>query len=153
MTLKEKVLAGVNRTDCVFGFFGEYRWMSNFHPIDIVWEGIVYPTTEHAFQASKTISIEEKKIISSVAKPSEAKRVGGKVSLRADWELIKVPTMLQINLIKFQNSVLAEKLLSTDGMYLEETNWWGDTFWGVCDFKGKNILGEILMLIRKQIKN
>ena len=41
-------------------------------------------------------------------------------------------------------------LQETRDFYLEETNWWNDTFWGVCNRKGKNILGHLLMKIRDE---
>ena len=35
------------------------------------------------------------------------------------------------------------------GKILIEGNWWKDTYWGVCDGKGQNKLGELLMKVRK----
>ena len=35
-------------------FVGPCRFLSNFYPSEITYEGITYPTVEHAFQASKT---------------------------------------------------------------------------------------------------
>ena len=43
------------------------------------------------------------------------------------------------------------KLIQTGDAYLEETNSWNDTYWGVCDGKGENILGHMLMKLRKDI--
>jgi predicted NAD-dependent protein-ADP-ribosyltransferase YbiA (DUF1768 family) len=31
---------------------------------------------------------------------------------------------------------------------LIEGNWWGDTYWGVCNGVGENHLGKLLMKIR-----
>ena len=36
--------------------------------------------------------------------------------------------------------------------YLEEGNTWHDTYWGVCNGKGKNKLGKILMQVREELK-
>ena len=47
---------------------------------------------------------------------------------------------------------LKEKLLATGDAYLEETNHWHDTFWGVCKGKGQNHLGKILMEVREELK-
>ena len=44
------------------------------------------------------------------------------------------------------------RLLETGDVYLEETNTWGDVFWGVCNGKGENMLGQVLMLIRDELK-
>ncbi len=35
-------------------FTGEHGFLSNFHPSLMEWEGISYPTAEHAFQAAKS---------------------------------------------------------------------------------------------------
>ena len=34
-------------------FRGQYGFLSNFHPAKTVFEGVEYPTSEHAFQAAK----------------------------------------------------------------------------------------------------
>jgi len=46
---------------------------------------------------------------------------------------------------------LAELLLSTGDGYLEETNTWGDVFFGVYNHVGQNHLGKILMTVRGQV--
>lgn len=35
-------------------FRGEYSWLSNFHPCQIEYEGILYQSTECAYVAAKT---------------------------------------------------------------------------------------------------
>jgi predicted NAD-dependent protein-ADP-ribosyltransferase YbiA (DUF1768 family) len=42
-----------------------------------------------------------------------------------------------------QNFEILEKLMKTDGYYLEEKNTWGDEFCGVCNRKGANVLGDL----------
>ena len=61
--------------------------------------------------------------------------------------------MYQILLDKFTRNIeLKNKLKATGTKYIEETNHWKDTYWGV-DYKigGENNLGKILMLIRDLI--
>ena len=55
--------------------------------------------------------------------------------------------------IKYSNEELKQKLLATQNLYLEETNTWGDTFWGVCNGKGYNMLGHLTMAIRDDSKD
>ena len=60
--------------------------------------------------------------------------------------------MREIVWAKFvQNPELAAKLLATGGRRLEETNWWGDRFWGVYQGEGKNVLGFVLMETRDRL--
>ncbi len=51
-----------------------------------------------------------------------------------------------------QNSEIRQKLLDTGSAYLEETNYWHDTFWGVYNGNGENHLGKLLMLVRDEIR-
>lgn len=84
---------------------------------------------------------------------SEAKKLGRKVPLRKDWEIIKLGVMMKIVQAKFeQHPELAEKLLQTDTAYLEEGNTWGDRVWGTVDGKGANNLGRILMQVREILR-
>tara|TARA_Y100000296_G_scaffold19348_1_gene23079 strand:+ start:3287 stop:3481 length:195 start_codon:yes stop_codon:yes gene_type:complete len=50
-----------------------------------------------------------------------------------------------------QNKELKENLIATAGRELIEGNTWGDTYWGVCNGKGQNILGIILTRIREEL--
>lgn len=51
-----------------------------------------------------------------------------------------------------QNADLRCKLLTTGDAMLVEGNTWGDTVWGVCQGKGENRLGKILMRVRKELR-
>ena len=71
----------------------------------------------------------------------------------AAWDKRKDQAMLGIVWAKFsQNPELSAKLLATGDKYLEETNWWGDAYWGVFNGKGDNVFGKTLMEVRKRLK-
>lgn len=129
-------------------FRGEYSFLSNFHPAKTVYEGIEYPTAEHAFQAGKALDIKVRRVIAGLKSPAEAKRTGRLVDIRPDWESIKITVMRDVIKAKFSNKALMEKLLKTGNAELIEGNNWKDYFWGVCNRKGENWLGKILMEIR-----
>ena len=64
---------------------------------------------------------------------------------------MKVKVMRDLVAQKFKlGTRLAEWLNDTGLRYLEETNSWGDTFWGVYRGKGDNTLGCILMDVRHE---
>ena len=135
-------------------FQGEYRWLSNFWPVKVTYGDVEYPSVEHAYQAAKSLDPNVRASLMAVAgdHPGGAKRFGKTVALRSDWETVKVSIMRDLVTQKFTNDLeLQEKLLATGDLYLEETNTWGDQFWGVCGGKGKNVLGNILMEIRREI--
>ena len=133
-------------------FFGEYRFLSNFWPVDVTFDGEVYPTVEHAYQAAKTMSKAARRKICLLATPGEAKRYGKKVKLRSDWEDVKIPIMRSLVRQKFSRPDLAQLLLETGDSDIIEGNTWGDTFWGTVYGVGMNHLGKILMQIRDELR-
>lgn len=137
----------------ITNFDGEYAFLSNFYPSTIVdREGNVYPTVEHYFQAMKTLDDKEREAIRTAETPGQAKRLGRKCTLRKEWDKIRDAVMLTALIEKFSNRELREKLLATGEEFLAEGNTWGDTYWGVCEGKGRNMLGHSLMLVRAEIK-
>ncbi len=136
-------------------FDGEYSFLSNFYysPITPFKDNIEYPTVEHAFQACKTTDISIRKTIAHQPTPGKAKRIGRHVVLRDDWKDIKDQVMYDALKAKFRNPVLRRKLIATGEEELIEGNWWGDTYWGVCNGIGENHLGKLLMRIREEIKS
>lgn len=129
-------------------FRGANRFLSNFYETSVEWEGLIYPSSEAAFQAAKTLDQEDRKRFQTMA-PTIAKREGYKVKLRENWEDIKIDVMYQIVLAKFsQNEFLKQKLIATGREWLEEGNTWGDRTWGTVDGIGNNYLGKVLMAVR-----
>ena len=136
------------------GFFGEARYLSNFYPCYVRVFDAVFPSTEHAYQFKKAPvgKFQPDDVITLTA--NEVKKWGRRITIRDDWEKIKVDIMHTCVYAKFtQNLELKKKLLETGQKHLEETNWWGDKFYGV-DYRtgeGKNVLGNLLMSVRNQI--
>ena len=140
----------------ILEFFGEHRFLSNFWPAELVWDGIIWPSTEHAYQAAKVLDREERLRISRMRTPSEAKKTGKTLELRDDWEHVKYDIMLEIVRAKFtQNPDLKARLLATGDALLVEGNNWHDRIWGVCppgSSEGLNYLGKILMTVREEMR-
>lgn len=140
-------------------FGGVYRFLSNFHESAVWIEGIKWKTVEHYYQAMKTKDKDIQGKIFYCSTPGKAKRLGAKVELRSDWEEIKEVVMLTGVGEKFkQNSILAKRLINTGDAILVEGNRWHDNIWGNClcdkckNKPGKNLLGKILMDVRKQLR-
>jgi ribA/ribD-fused uncharacterized protein len=137
----------------IAGFFGSYRWLSNFWPAPVVYEGVQFPTVEHAYQAAKTKDEKRWREFQLAKTPGDAKRLGRTLVIRKDWERVKVGVMLELLRFKFgAHAELATKLLATKDAELIEANNWGDTFWGVWRGKGHNQLGKLLMQVREELK-
>ncbi len=127
-------------------FTGKHRFLSNFY---IEPDGT---NVEAEYQAEKCAE-EKDKFLFYGKNPYIAKRIGRQIKLRPDWEEIKLGVMSALVLRKFEDSpYLMKLLLETDNEDLIEGNTWGDTYWGVCNKKGKNHLGEILMTVRQYLR-
>ena len=145
-------------TSKITTFDGKYSFLSNFYESQVHYEGITYPTVEHAYQAQKTNNQAIKIAIAGKATPGQAKRAGGAKGIIKDidfeaWESRKHQVMEQLVRIKFQQPDLAEKLVATGTAQLEEGNLWNDTYWGVNlhTGQGQNKLGYILMAVRDDL--
>lgn len=135
----------------ITSFTGENRWLSNFiggNPIQCS-QGLLFNTVENAYQASKSNDVEVRKRFINIT-PGQAKRLGRKLSIREDWESVKIQVMEDLLRQKFCCSPFRELLLNTSGE-LVEGNTWGDKFWGVCNGTGENNLGKLLMKIRSEL--
>lgn len=138
------------------GFFGEYRFLSNFYDSPVYYEGLLYRSSECAYQAAKLLP-HYRSALQSVSSATSKKiwKSFGEDSLydncSDEWDERKYDVMSVIVFDKFfRNKTLRKNLLSTGDKFLEELNWWNDCTWGV-DFKlgGKNWLGIILMNTRR----
>jgi len=137
----------------ITSFHGEFRWLSNFWPALVTLDGKEFPSVEHAYQAAKTFDIETRERFANIMlKPGDAKRMGRRVNIRPDWESVKLEVMLNLLREKFKCADMRKKLLATGDAELTEGNNWNDTFWGVCNGRGNNHLGKLLMQVRNELR-
>jgi hypothetical protein len=129
-----------------------HEYLSNFYPSTVRFEGNLYPTVEHAYQASKTTDLKLREIIRKAPGPMEAKKLGRCLQLREDWENVRIDIMQCLIKEKFSNPFLRGLLLKTESSDLVMVNMWNDRFWGVCRGTGENWLGKILMETREELK-
>jgi ribA/ribD-fused uncharacterized protein len=133
------------------GFKGENRWLSNFWPCIVHIHGEEFPSVEHAYVAAKAdTQVEWLDALSMRDKSAaEVKKFGRKLKPE-DWDKRKYEVMYKLVAQKFsfKNPELLQKLLDTKDAYIEETNYWKDTYWGVCNGVGENNLGKIIMEVR-----
>lgn len=137
----------------ITSFSGSFRFLSNFYPCKVVYEGIEYPSSEHAYVAAKTDNQLQKLAISEIPGASDVKRFGRQIKLKDNWDNIKISIMKNIVEAKFdQNPDLMKLLQETRNYELIEGNNWGDKFWGQSPLgNGRNELGKILMSVRDDI--
>lgn len=157
-----------------------YGSFSNFFSSPVDFEGRLYPTSEHAYQAAKFIypgasneSLVYAELIRAQNTPTKAFYLGRQIvtgsypwqnklrdemkehSLavpRADWDEVKVDVMRNILRNKFnQHPSLKSLLLSTgDSKIVEDSG--SDYFWGQGkNGSGQNMLGVLLMDLRTEL--
>lgn len=145
-------------TEPITEFSGANSVLSNFTHCVVSYEGMEFVSVEHAYQAAKTLDLNKRELIRLAPYAGKAKRMGGKVVLRDDWEAIKVDVMLDLLVQKFSFTNRAALLLATGNAELVEGNNWHDNFWGVCHCpncrpgSGQNMLGKLLMGIRAELR-
>ena len=139
-------------TTTIAQFRGDYAFLSNFYRSTVLYGGDLYPSSEAAFQAAKTLDPARRRPFQSMS-PGEAKRAGRALPLRPDWEDVKLHVMAEVLTAKFSDPTLRAKLLATGDAKLIEGNTWGDTFWGMCRGEGTNWLGVLLMDLRRQLRD
>jgi ribA/ribD-fused uncharacterized protein len=112
-----------------------------------------FATSEIAFQASKCDNVKDVQQFADIDLHSEdAFKLGQNVTLRSDWEPVKISAMRYILLEKFrQNERLKANLINTNNTFIIEHHpekgkgmFWADGG----DGTGENVLGELLMEIR-----
>lgn len=135
----------------VNGFFGNFSFLSNFYPLSapIYYKGFNFYSVETAYQFSK---FNTTNIINPKMSATESKKISKlyKKQVRDNFTSNKNQIMHGLCFQKFSNDkALLSNLISTKGKYLEETNSWGDVYWGVYNNVGENNLGKILMEIRR----
>ncbi len=134
-------------------FSGANRFLSNFWPCEVEFEGMIFRSVEAGYVASKTLDLEIRKQVQQLDTSGKCKAFGKTIILRPDWKDVKLKVMEHLLRQKFKKgSELGDKLVETFPKILIEGNTWNDTFWGICNNEGKNHLGKLLMKIRKDIK-
>lgn len=154
--------------DAILHFHGRNAFLSNFAlakvdlpdsfiPLEGAAGNVVlaagkFSTAEHAYQFYKTENLVWQDRIRDAATPAQAKKYGRQAPIRDHWDAVKEIVMLSCLRAKFtQNKRLREKLLETGERILIEGNGWGDRYWGVCNGRGKNRLGVLIMQVRGEI--
>lgn len=137
-----------------------YEFLSNMYESEVTYEGITYRCAEAAFQAQKyalgTKDRRKKQLRFAKMDGYEARKAGKAIRSfdETEWNARKVDVMRAIQIAKYSNPVLMQKLKDTGTAHLIEGNDWGDTFWGAVPVQGenrlwgKNNLGKILMEVR-----
>jgi ribA/ribD-fused uncharacterized protein len=147
----EKVLPEVWQSNWIYfkkespehGFMSNFAEGYGFTDADGIW----WDTSEHYYQAMKTVIEDERQYVREAPNAWHAKKRGSEINITYDWRTRKIDVMRMAMRYKFAAGTEAAGLLNATGIdYLVEWAPWGDVFWGVGkDKKGLNWLGQLLM--------
>jgi DNA-directed RNA polymerase II subunit RPB2 len=135
----------------------EYREFSNYHPVDLMMDGLRYRSVEHYFQAMKFPDHPDyQEQIRQAKKPRDAKRMGKTedYAIRPDWSTYRDTVMMRALREKFsdRHPELKTLLLDTGNAILQEASP-RDNYWGLGSRgTGQNKLGLMLMAVRDELR-
>ena len=179
----EESLKSLDKEKSIDNFHGTF--LSNFYATPVEYNGVVYPSVEHAYQKQKfsdevlngvdmVVLNEIKELLLNRGYLKDVNNLNdifvsdyftsGNIKLvadllknhelvRKDWDDVRFDVMVELVMNKFSKDETLKNLLKeTDDKILIEGNDWNDTYWGICDGRGKNFLGRILMKVRDNLK-
>lgn len=131
---------------------------SNLYRREIEFEGELYPTSEHAYQAGKARKAEVKKWLMEAPSPSLLAMAAHGLyywDVAPGWSTNKFDRMRAVLRAKFtQHADLRDLLLSTGKAQLIETATVDNEvnrLWGEVNGVGRNMLGVMLMELRAEL--
>jgi ribA/ribD-fused uncharacterized protein len=136
-----------------------YGAFSNLYRRAIVFEGGEYPTSEHAYQAGKARKDSVREWLMAAPSPSLLAMAAHGLyvwDVHPDWSKTKFDRMKRVLQAKFtQHEDLRELLLSTGNARLVEKATVDNAvnrLWGEVNGVGKNMLGQLLMEVRDELR-
>ncbi|HDS0921134.1 TPA: NADAR family protein [Pseudomonas putida] len=137
-----------------------YGVFSNLFKRSFEFEGVTYPTAEHAYQAGKARKEAVRDWILSAPSPALVAMAAHGLytwDIVPEWSKVKFSRMKAVLLQKYtQHPDLAQVLLATGQARLVEaatTDNLVNRTWGEVNGKGKNMLGILLMEVRSELQN
>ncbi|GJE95792.1 NADAR family protein [Phanerochaete sordida] len=134
-----------------------YYEFTNFSPHAIEFEGKIYPSSEHLFQAHKFLGtrpdIAERVRAAPSPRAALEEATRQRAHVRPGWRQVNIASMDTVLALKFaQHADLRQLLLDTGNRVLVEDSP-VDSFWGCgADGKGRNELGKALMRLRDKLR-
>ena len=151
--------AGAWPPDAITRFAGEYLFLSNFFWSDVHFEGLQYPSVEHAFQAAKLPDNAARAAAGFCSRAltfGQAKRKGRAVPLRPDWAAVKEAVMAACLRSKFTSDAGLRRGLCATGtrMLVDGHSGSPDLIWGYHfpSQAGQNRMGHLLMQLRAELR-
>lgn len=156
---------GLDTAERVCFYEQDFYVLSNFSSFNLEWEGLTFPTSEHAYHWEKFACdalglpggrSDIAHLVMTAPSAHEAFKIAerNKAKRRADWDEVKVEIMHGILRAKAeQHEYVRRKLLDTGDRELVE-NSWRDDYWGWGPKQdGQNMLGKLWMQVRAELRS
>jgi len=134
---------------------GEYGFLSCLYKKPFYFEGRLFESGEHAYQYGKPRDQRVRDWMMNAPKPHLVSIIAHglfKWDIVENWSEIRFDRMYNVLKAKFQDEELKQKLLETGDAILREVSK-TDSVWGIGKKgNGKNMLGQLLMKVRKELK-
>lgn len=132
----------------------EFYVLNNFSAHAIEFRGLLYPTSEHAYQAAKCGDPQGREEIRHARSPLQAKVLANetyKAARDPDWASKKVTVLEEILRAKIAQHPEAKEALQKSGREEIVEDSPTDYFWGEgADGSGQNMLGKLWMKLRDE---
>src|SRR6266850_7747755 len=144
------------------GFYErDHYYLSNFSAFSVSWRGVLWTTSEHAYQAAKfppdSVIYDAIRLARSAHDAFKIAEANAKLATNVNWgrdgTTFKLRTMKEILRAKAdQHEYVRRKLLATGDRELVEDSW-RDAFWGWGEKQdGDNALGKLWMEVRAELR-
>jgi ribA/ribD-fused uncharacterized protein len=141
-------------TEIYFWSDERYRMLSNVYVRTQECRGLSWMSNEHFYHGMKTQDLVWRERVRKAVNPGKARHWGRRAPLRPDWDTIKFEIMREGLRAKFVHPDLKAFLLATGDAELYEDS--PCKVWGTGNMvgkgPGKNILGQLLMELRKEFR-
>lgn len=136
-----------------------YGAFSNLYRRPVELDGVVYPTSEHAYQAGKARKPAVREWLMSAPSPALLAMAAHGLyywDIAPGWSTTKFDRMRRVLMAKFtQHDDLKELLLGTGNARLVESATVDNEvnrLWGEVNGEGRNMLGTLLMEVRQELR-
>jgi len=151
-----KILFQHQKHSKIDNFSGYFEFLHNNYLTPVLYDGMLFPSATHAFQASRSSDERTRKAILNAESLLVVLKIAKRIEEPDNWKLRRLKVMEHIVRDKFRRSrELQEKLKATGNrdivMTYDDENE-SNQYWGVVNNKGQNQLGRIIMRIRSDLR-
>lgn len=151
-----KILFQHQKHSKIDNFTGYFEFLHNNYLTPVLFDGMLFPSATHAFQASRSSDERTRKAILNAESLLVVLKIAKRIEEPENWKLRRLKIMEHIVRDKFRRSrELQEKLKATGNrdivMTYDDENE-ANQYWGVVNNKGQNQLGRIMMRIRSDLR-